>query len=294
METTESLKRKLDTTEALQSVVKTMKSLAASNIRQYERAVESLESYTHAVQLGFRAMLRNELPAGGMPEIETGRRGVAIIFGSDQGMCGQLNDLIAERAERELSGEDSDGPGGDTFIIGVGHRVGGRLIDAGFSIEKLMEVPGSAEGITAKVQELLLDIERLREEQSAGRVAVFYNKYESGASFSPNSFRLLPIDERWLETDGEEKWPSKAIPQYTMPAGELFAALVRQYIFIGLFRAFAESLASENASRLASMQGAEKNIEERIGELTTMYHQQRQKAITEELLDIISGFTTTA
>ncbi len=70
----------------------------------------------------------------------------------------------------------------------------------------------------------------------------------------------------------------------------LFSALIRQYLFVSLFRGFAESLASENASRLASMQGAERNIEEWLGELNTRFHQQRQMSITEELLDIVAGF----
>jgi F-type H+-transporting ATPase subunit gamma len=70
----------------------------------------------------------------------------------------------------------------------------------------------------------------------------------------------------------------------------LFSGLVREYLFAGLFRAFAQSLASENASRLASMQGAEKNIEGRLAELQNRFHQQRQMSITEELLDIVSGF----
>jgi F-type H+-transporting ATPase subunit gamma len=70
----------------------------------------------------------------------------------------------------------------------------------------------------------------------------------------------------------------------------LFSSLVREYLFVSLYRAFAESLASENASRLASMQAAEKNIEERLRELSAQYHQQRQMSITSELLDIVSGF----
>jgi F-type H+-transporting ATPase subunit gamma len=56
-----------------------------------------------------------------------------------------------------------------------------------------------------------------------------------------------------------------------------------------MFRAFAESLASENASRLASMQAAEKNIEERLDQLDTQYNHERQRSITEELLDIVAG-----
>jgi F-type H+-transporting ATPase subunit gamma len=69
----------------------------------------------------------------------------------------------------------------------------------------------------------------------------------------------------------------------------LFSALMRQYLFVSLSRACAESLASENASRLAAMQGAEKNIDERLTELQALFRQQRQMAITAELLDIVAG-----
>jgi F-type H+-transporting ATPase subunit gamma len=70
----------------------------------------------------------------------------------------------------------------------------------------------------------------------------------------------------------------------------LLSALIRQYLFVALHRATVESLASENAARLSSMQAAEKNIEERLTDLTAEYRQQRQNSITGELLDIVSGF----
>ncbi len=70
----------------------------------------------------------------------------------------------------------------------------------------------------------------------------------------------------------------------------LFRALIREYLFVSIYRAFANSLASENASRLAAMQSAEKNIEERLEELFMQFHRQRQMVITEEILDIVSGF----
>ena len=75
-----------------------------------------------------------------------------------------------------------------------------------------------------------------------------------------------------------------------MSEERLASALFRQYFFVSLYRACAESLASENASRLASMQIAEKNIAERLGELQAEFNHQRQSGITEELLDIVSGF----
>ena len=67
-------------------------------------------------------------------------------------------------------------------------------------------------------------------------------------------------------------------------------ALIREYLFVSLFRACAESLASENASRLAAMQRAEKNIDELLEELNGAFHRLRQSGIDEELFDVISGF----
>ena len=66
-------------------------------------------------------------------------------------------------------------------------------------------------------------------------------------------------------------------------------ALVREYLFVSIYRAGAESLASENISRLAAMERAEKNIDEIVDSLTQEYHQLRQSSIDEEMFDVIAG-----
>ena len=71
---------------------------------------------------------------------------------------------------------------------------------------------------------------------------------------------------------------------------ETLRALIREYLFVSLFRACAESLASENASRLAAMQRADKNIDELLEDLNRTFHRLRQSGIDEELFDVISGF----
>jgi len=67
-------------------------------------------------------------------------------------------------------------------------------------------------------------------------------------------------------------------------------ALIRGYLFVSLFRACSESLASENASRLAAMQRADKNIDELLEDLNGKFHRLRQSGIDEELFDVVSGF----
>ena len=66
--------------------------------------------------------------------------------------------------------------------------------------------------------------------------------------------------------------------------------LVREYLFVSLFKACAESLAAENASRLAAMQRAEKNIDDLVGTLNQTFRRLRQTSIDEELFDVISGY----
>jgi F-type H+-transporting ATPase subunit gamma len=101
--------------------------------------------------------------------------------------------------------------------------------------------------------------------------------------------QLLPLDRAWLQQLQQQQWPARTLPIWTMESSALFASLVRQYLFVTLYRAFAESLASENASRLIAMQVAEHNIEERLAEFNTQFQQQRQTAITDEILEIVSG-----
>lgn len=286
METVEDLKGKIQSTEDLQSVVKTMKALAAVNIRQYEKSVRALEDYSKAVEMGLRVVLRSQAaPPVAAQKAPKDRMG-AIVFGSDQGMCGQLNDQIVDYTldiMNDLAIEER-------YILAVGERVMAKLENTGHVVERYFPVPVGVNDITAAVQRLLIEIDRWNREYDLNQVFLFHNRLISGSSYSPRTSHLLPIDDQWLNQLREQSWPTHALPTYTMEWNPLFSALIREYLFITIFRAFAESLASENASRLASMQGAEKSIEERLSELNTRFHQRRQMTITEELLDIVAGF----
>ena len=71
-------------------------------------------------------------------------------------------------------------------------------------------------------------------------------------------------------------------------------ALVREYLFVSLFRACVESLESENTSRLAAMQHADRNIDDLLVHLRGTFHRLRQAKIDEELFDVIAGFEALA
>jgi len=289
MRSIESMKSRIRSTEKLFSVVKTMKSLAAVNIRQYEQAVESVGDYRKTVEMGLQVVMRHrddlQIGARVAPRQSLG----AVVIGSDVGMCGSLNDQIAAFSlttiKNYLGLDPQNRP-----ILAVGEKVAAILGDEGLPVERTFRVPGSVEGITGIVEQVLLDIDAWRRERRIDQVFLFYNQQESGVNYRPQQFKLLPEDQEWLKNLRQKSWQGRLLPTYTMDWDPLFSALIRQYIFISLFRSLAYSLASENASRLAAMQRAEKNIEEKLGVLNREFQQQRQTAITEELLDIISGY----
>jgi F-type H+-transporting ATPase subunit gamma len=101
---------------------------------------------------------------------------------------------------------------------------------------------------------------------------------------------LLPLDENWRRGLFQLPWPTANLPEVMGGGMSTLRALIREYLFVSLFRACAESLASENASRLAAMQRADKNIDDLLGSLNGTFHRLRQSGIDEELFDVISGF----
>ena len=133
-------------------------------------------------------------------------------------------------------------------------------------------------------------METQREKGEITQVYLFHNHPKPGVIYAPVSQRLLPLDDVWRRDLAAVRWPTKNLPG-VMNGGELtLLALVREYLFVSLLRACAESLASENASRLAAMRRAEKNIDELLEELNRAFHRLRQSGVDEELFDVVSGF----
>lgn len=288
MQAAEQLRRAISVAEELQSVVKTMKALAGVNIRQYERAAHAVSEYNRTIEMGLQVALSRMPPHAMPPRYAQGRKLGAIVFGSDQGMCGQLNDQVvnyALRALKRLAARRDE-----QVIIAVGARAASKLEAEGRATEATFEVPASLNGIGAAVELTLKKIEDWHFSRGIETVVLFSARPVSGAWYRTRGVQVLPLDAQWINALRVKPWPSKVLPAFTLDEARLFRLLIREYLFVSLFRAFAESLASENASRLASMQVAEKNIEERLGSLNTNARQLRQETITSELLDIISSF----
>ena len=287
-DSTAGLRRKIAGAEDLRSVVRTMKAVAASSIGQYEKSVRALEDYYRTVELGLGVCFRKSGPAPLVAE-RKGKTAVeaigAVVFGSDQGLVGQFNDVVADHAVKTLAALPAK-----PEVWAVGERVHARLADAGLLLIGLFSVPGSVKAITPLVGQILVGCGLHRTQGDATELHLFFNRPTSGSGYEPVNQRLLPLDENWRRRLADLPWPTGNLPEVMGSGTATVRSFIREYLFVSIFRACAESLASENASRLAAMQRADKNIDESLEDLNGKFHRLRQSGIDEELFDVVSGF----
>ena len=289
MDTLESLRTKLESAADIDAVVKTMKAVAAANIGQYEKSVAALNDYSATVSLGLTAFFKAEKLTAGYEKNASAKAkqqltGV-IVFGSDQGLVGRFNDSLTSFVSQSLNPLP-----GRKEIWAVGERIQLLLKDAGFNTTKLFAVPNEVNAITSLVGNVLIKAQQSMEAQGVKTLYIFHNQPQEGAGYVPAMQRLLPLDESWQQQFDQANWPTNNLPQVAGVTQATLAALISEYLFVSLFKACAESLASENASRLNAMQRAEKNIDELLDDLNNTFHQLRQRSIDEELFDVVAGF----
>jgi len=209
----------------------------------------------------------------------------AVVFGSDQGLVGPFHEAMLDFVVNTLGHL----PGQKT-VWAVGERIQSRLADTDLPLKAPFALPNAIGAITPLVGQILIEVETQREQGEIAQVYLFHNRPQSGAIYTPVSQRLLPLDAAWWRDLATLRWPTGNLPEVMNDGEQTLLAFVREYLFVSLFRACAESLASENASRLAAMQRAEKNIDELLEDLNRTFHRLRQSSIDEELFDVVSGF----
>lgn len=261
-----------------------MKSLAAVNIRQFERAVESLEAYREVVDKAWQVFFVSGSLTAGAGKAKA--KAICIVVGSDQGMCGQFNESLVSHTLGEAEGLSKEE---DVLFWSVGEKVGSALEDSGHGGKRF---PGAdnLHAINALVQTIIQELEARRSSEGTERFYLSHNLLAGGGGYEPTMHRVLPMDKEWMDQYRSQKWSGRCLPMTGLTPEALFAHLFYQYLYVSFFRALAQSLASENAARLMAMQAAEKNILEREEELSAAFREQRQANITNELLDIVSGF----
>jgi len=278
MEQLRQLEQQIETINELRDIIHAMRSLAAIYLKQAEGQLRGVRAYREVVT-GAIADAVGCLDE--VPQAERSGRTCIVVLGSEQGLCGRFNEIVAEAAVergRELGGTD--------FIV-VGRRAVGNVERAGGRVVSVVQSNSSPETAPIVIRRVATEAYRQYTRGDYGRLYLLHAIYGSPGRIDTQLVPILPMDySAWAPQLGA---PANAPPAMTLPPDELLAALVGEFYFVALFQAFVESLAAENGMRLQSMEAAKQNIDDTKEALRRRAQQLRQDEITAELLDIISG-----
>ncbi len=268
------LQHRVASMSELQGIMSAMRSLAAMRVQEAQHALSGIRKYadTVAQAIGSALLLQptSSESAGG-----SGDRAV-VLFSSEHGFVGGFNEHLLEAAMRVLA------PGDRLFVLGS--RGTALLVESGqpISWEKPIatRVSGTPDAVNSLTNELYGQLGR----GEISRVELIFTRYRQAASSTIECRTLLPFDPAALGPRARH-----APPLHNLGCRDLLEQLLAEYMFALLTEAMVESIASENAARLVTMESAHDNISRRLAQLGQSVREARQEEITSELLDLLTG-----
>jgi F-type H+-transporting ATPase subunit gamma len=278
--TLEQTQRRRQAVATIHDIVSAMRAIAAGRIQAAQRALAGARRYEEVVLRGTAAALAGaqtpDLP------FADGRPPTLLVLTSEQPLCGAFNQNVLALAERRWQELSRAGP---VHLVVVGQRGRRQLAGRGLVPDDSAPAATALRGLRNLVKRLAGLIGRRITAGTQGPLYLIYSRYQSVTEQIPTEERVLPPDLdriRHFAPAGGESW------RYLMRP-VLLAGLLREYAFISLYRAAADSYASEQASRLVAMDGATRNTERILQALTGLQRRERQGQITRQILELISA-----
>jgi len=285
------IRRRLKSVKNTQQITKAMKMVSAARLRRAQDRVVMARPFANKMGevLGELATRTDEDFHHPLLDLRGDQRYLLVLITADKGLCGAFNTNLTKAAQafmREKSDKKIE-------IMAVGRK--GR----DFFRNRRAVIAGEFIGLTAKARLEFSDalevaqsiIKTYTEDQEIDKVFIVYNEFKSVLSQRVVLEQLLPVARaKQEESEVKSQQPVTLIGYvYEQPPEEIFSTLLPRLIETQIFRALLESVASEHGARMTAMDSASKNASELIDSLTLNMNRIRQAAITNEIIEVVSG-----
>ena len=288
MASLKEVKGRIATVNNTRKITSAMKMVASAKLHKAQGTIAHMLPY----QQRLSALLGNLLQGGDVllwntprPEV---KRIALVVFSSNASLCGGFNANVIKHATQWLDEHQALGAE-NVLLYPVGRKVADALVKAGYTVQgdfqHLADKPSFAEAATL-AQGLMDKFER----GEVDRVELLYNHFKNTATQILTREVYLPFDASPKQDDDDSRKHPQDVDYILEPSREeLLATLLPKVLRLKLYTVLLDSNASEHAARTMAMQIATDNADDLLQELTLMYNKTRQQAITNELLDIVSG-----
>jgi F-type H+-transporting ATPase subunit gamma len=285
------IRRRLKSVKNTQQITKAMKMVSAARLRRAQDRVVAARPFANKMGevLGELAARTDEDFHHPLLDLRGDQRYLLVLITADKGLCGAFNTNLTKAAQAFMR-ENSDKK---IEIMAVGRK--GR----DFFRNRRAVIAGEFIGLTAKARLEFSDalevaqsiIKTYTEDEEIDKVFIVYNEFKSVLSQRVVLEQLLPVARaKQEESELKSQQPVTLIDYvYEQPPEEIFSTLLPRLIETQIFRALLESVASEHGARMTAMDSASKNASELIDSLTLNMNRIRQAAITNEIIEVVSG-----
>jgi F-type H+-transporting ATPase subunit gamma len=285
------IRRRIKSVKNTQQITKAMKMVSAAKLRRAQDRVVTARPFANKMGevLGELAKRTDEDFHHPLLDIRGDERYLLVLITADKGLCGAFNTNLTKAAQAFMR-ENSDKK---IEIMAIGRK--GR----DFFRNRRAMIAGEFIGLTGKGRVELTEalevaqsiIKTYTEDEEIDKVFIIYNEFKSVLSQRVVLEQLLPVSRaKQEETEAKSQQPVTLIDYiYEQPPEEIFSTLLPRLIETQIFRALLESIASEQGARMTAMDSASKNASELIDSLTLNMNRIRQAAITNEIIEVVSG-----
>jgi len=305
-----AIRDRISTVKNTKKITMAMKLVAAAKVRKAQDAVLQTRPFSETLQSVFGGLIKRlGAEAGDLPLLQQReiKKVTMVVVSGDRGLCGSYNSYVIKKAEKRYN--ELTAKGIEVNMVMVGKKANSYFERRSFPIARYYDCgqkPTAAEA--AAISDELL-AEYLSGETDS--VELLYTRFVSLISSTPSARTLLPLTATGIESEGDEifqlttsagefsvsKTEVDAAEPQEFPADMIFEqdpvqilnAILPLYLNGQILRTLQESVASELAARMQSMQSASDNAGELASKLSMAYNRARQAAVTQELLEIVAG-----
>ena len=282
------IRRRIKSVKNTQQITKAMKMVSAAKLKRAQDRVVTARPFATKMMaiLGELASRSDEGFHHPLLDQRGDERYLLVLITADKGLCGAFNTNLI-KAATAFTREHVDK---QIEVVAVGRKGRDSLRRTGAHLAgEYIGITGKGRVEFSEALEIAADvIKRFTEDKEIDKAFVIYNEFKSVLQQRVVIEQLLPVS-RAAETS-DSPTPANLIDYiYEQPPAEIFSKLLPRLVETQIFRALLESVASEQGARMTAMDSASKNARELIDSLTLNMNRVRQAAITNEIIEVVSG-----
>lgn len=290
------IRRRIKSVKNTQQITRAMKMMSAARLRRAQERVVTARPFANKMLevLSELASHTDENFHHPLLDARNDERYLIVLITADRGLCGAFNTNLTKAAQAFIV--ENAGKTIEMLPIGRKGRDFFRRRDVRF-VNEYVGVTGKGSVEYSEAVEIARDlIKRFMEDEELDKVFIIYNEFKSVLQQRVVVEQLLPVArDAQEEAAAADHASDPSRPQvfteyiYEQPPEEIFSRLLPRLIETQIFRALLESVASEHGARMTAMDAASKNAGELITSLTLNMNRVRQAAITNEIIEVVSG-----